>query len=81
MVIVEVLEAIQQRVEGLHGVGQLVDGVELVAPGAVAALHHAVELGAPWAAVRAATLSVSPSVTCATPVICSAAMRTSTSAS
>lgn len=45
VMVVEVLEAVQQRIERLHGAGQLVDTVELVSPGAVAALHRAVELG------------------------------------
>ena len=38
MVVVEVLEAVEDGVEGFEGGGQVIGLVELVAPGAVAAL-------------------------------------------
>src|SRR5437763_2966571 len=46
--VVAMLEGVDEGVEVLDAGWQVVDGVELVAPRAVAALHRAVELGAPW---------------------------------
>ncbi len=45
VVVVEVLEAVEDWVEGLYGCRQVVDGVEFVSPGAVAAFDGSVELG------------------------------------
>src|SRR6188474_706717 len=44
MVVVEVLEAVEDGVEGFEGGGQVIGLVELVAPGAVAALDGSVQL-------------------------------------
>jgi hypothetical protein len=45
MMIVEVLEAIEDGVEGLDSLWEIVGFVELVTPGAVAAFNGTVELG------------------------------------
>src|SRR5690606_24899280 len=44
--VVAVLEGVDERIELVEAVGQVVDGIELITPGAVAALDGAVELGA-----------------------------------
>jgi hypothetical protein len=44
MVVVEVLEAVEDRVDFVDAAGELVDGVELIAPGAVAALDGSIHL-------------------------------------
>ena len=46
MSIVSVLEGLDEGIQLIETVRQVVDGIELVAPGAVAALHCAVDLGA-----------------------------------
>src|SRR5436305_11293373 len=45
VVIVEVLEAVEDWVEGFDGFGEIVGFVELIAPGAVAAFNGPVEFG------------------------------------
>jgi hypothetical protein len=48
MVVVEVLEAVEDWVDLVDAAGQLVDGIELVAPGAVAALDSSIHLRRLW---------------------------------
>ena len=44
VVVVEVLEAVEDRIELLDGLGEFVDGVEFVSPGAIASFDRAVYL-------------------------------------